>query len=342
MSEINVGKLTLTGDGLKLPEVTSFPNGPGIGQLVWDSNEGLLKVWNGSEWVVTPGTVPHPVGNAGFNYTGNDVLWTVPDNVTKIRVKAWGGGGGGGGKSGWTDGGRGGGAGFAQGDIDVTPGNTYTIVIGAGGNPRDPSSTYGGGGEASNTWGPASGGGISGIFSGTGQVYSGASPQPGAQGRALVLAGGGGGGGANRSANTTNGGGGGGTTGNPGNSNYTNNNGRGGSASSGGASRTQGGTAMRGGSCNTSYGAGGGSGYYGGGAGYYQEPLDMGGGGGGSGFTGSGVQNAVLQTGTNGGGSGGASAQQSDPYNEGAGTGGGYDQAGSPGRVYISWPYPGG
>ena len=75
MSEINVGKLTLTGDGLKLLEVTSFPAGQ-TGQLVWDANEGLLKVYNGTEWVVTPGTVPHPVGNASFAYTGGDQIWT--------------------------------------------------------------------------------------------------------------------------------------------------------------------------------------------------------------------------------------------------------------------------
>ena len=340
MSEINVGKLTLTGDGLKLPEVTSFPSGQ-TGQLVWDANEGLLKVYNGTEWVVTPGTVPHPTGNASFAYTGGDQIWTVPTDVTKIRVKAWGAGGGGGGKSGWADGGRAGGGGFAQGDINVTPGTTYTIVVGQGGIQRDPNSKYGGGGEANNTWGPGSGGGCSGLFAGTGTVFSGATPQSGAQGRALVLAGGGGGGGSNRSPNTTNGGAGGGTTGNPGNSNYSNNNGRGATQAGGGASRTQAGSALRGGNCNTSYGAGGGSGYFGGGAGYYQEPLDMGGGGGGSGYIAGSVQSGILQTGTNGSSSGGSAAQASDVDNGGSGGGGGYDQSGSPGRVYISWPYPG-
>lgn len=58
--------------------------------------------------------------------------WTAPAGVTKIDVAAWGGGGGGGVIS--TSGGGGGGAGaFASSTITVTPGQSYTIFVGAGG-----------------------------------------------------------------------------------------------------------------------------------------------------------------------------------------------------------------
>lgn len=56
-------------------------------------------------------------------------VWTVPANVTRVTVEAWGAGGGGS-KSG---GGAGGGYIIAQ--LDVQPGNTLTITCGAGGSP---------------------------------------------------------------------------------------------------------------------------------------------------------------------------------------------------------------
>lgn len=68
--------------------------------------------------------------------------WTVPPCVTSITVKIWGGGGGGGGTSSrqtitdeeaCTQGGGGGGGGFAMRTYSVTPGETYSIVVGAGG-----------------------------------------------------------------------------------------------------------------------------------------------------------------------------------------------------------------
>ena len=61
--------------------------------------------------------------------------------------------------------------------------------------------------------GSGSGAGLSGVFTGGGSVFSGASPQAGAFPRSLILAGGGGGGGATRNPNSTNGGGGGSSSG---------------------------------------------------------------------------------------------------------------------------------
>ncbi len=76
--------------------------------------------------------------------------WLAPAGVTRVMIEAWGAGGGGGaGGIGGTapsdfpgSGGGGGGAGaYSRGIITVTPGLTYTVIVGAagaGGNPFAP------------------------------------------------------------------------------------------------------------------------------------------------------------------------------------------------------------
>jgi hypothetical protein len=72
--------------------------------------------------------------------------WTVPPCVTSITVKAYGGGGGGGGVASRNNagsmnpdseacsaGGGGGGGSYTERTYTVVPGETYTIVVGAGG-----------------------------------------------------------------------------------------------------------------------------------------------------------------------------------------------------------------
>lgn len=77
-------------------------------------------------------------------FTSGTTTWIVPPCVTEITVQVWGGGGGGGGStsrqggsgSEWeacSQGGGGGGGGFASRTYSVTPGEIYTIVVGAGG-----------------------------------------------------------------------------------------------------------------------------------------------------------------------------------------------------------------
>ncbi len=81
----------------------------------------------------------------------NTQLWTVPGNVTKIKVELWGGAGGGGGAGCYSftmnklastipsysfppiDGGYGGSGGFATQEIDVTPNQEFYVIIGSGG-----------------------------------------------------------------------------------------------------------------------------------------------------------------------------------------------------------------
>ena len=61
--------------------------------------------------------------------------FNVPAGLTSVTVQAWGAGGGGAARRTTSDGGGGGGGGgFRGGVLNVSPGNTITITIGAGGN----------------------------------------------------------------------------------------------------------------------------------------------------------------------------------------------------------------
>ncbi|MBS1620211.1 MAG: SprB repeat-containing protein [Bacteroidetes bacterium] len=82
--------------------------------------------------------------------------WTVPANVTSIKVEVWGGGGGGGGARGssWSTtygGGGGGGGAYNVATFSVTPGHTFNITIGNGGTPGVPGFTSTDGGPGGTT-----------------------------------------------------------------------------------------------------------------------------------------------------------------------------------------------
>jgi len=81
------------------------------------------------------GVIIYASSTVTFNTTGTFV---VPNGVTEITVKAWGGGGGGSGRSSSDDperyaGSGGGGGGFASGTLPVYEGVTVTVNIGSGG-----------------------------------------------------------------------------------------------------------------------------------------------------------------------------------------------------------------
>lgn len=171
-----------------------------------------------------------------FNTVGTSTF-TIPNGVVKIMVEVWGGGGGGSvGAS--VNGGGGGGGGYGKEILSVTPGNTFTITVGAGGGPGAAGGglgTSGGtsifgsiianGGNAGNNNASPSGGsggtvsgasysivGQTGFSGGTNSVPSGGSAPAGGFGGTYYQSGGqpgftpgGGGAGAN---NTTSGGGG--------------------------------------------------------------------------------------------------------------------------------------
>lgn len=75
--------------------------------------------------------------------------FVVPDGVTYLRGKTWGGGGGGGGNTTQGGGGGGGGGGYAENIIAVTPGETLTLTVGAGGT----AGSNAGGSAAANSGG---------------------------------------------------------------------------------------------------------------------------------------------------------------------------------------------
>jgi hypothetical protein len=96
-------------------------------------------------------------GPQGFAaYAPGEYLFTVPEGVTRLHVELWGGGGGGGG--GIIDyllvrlpGGGGNGGAYARAIIEISPGETYRLVVGAGG--------------AGDPWGNGAGGGATFIDS---------------------------------------------------------------------------------------------------------------------------------------------------------------------------------
>jgi hypothetical protein len=132
--------------------------------------------------------------------------WVAPAGVTTITVECWGAGGGGGGGNTSASGGGGGGAYAIKNSFAVTPGNSYSYTVGAGGasdaaggnSSFNTSACVAAGGAAGSQGTPGSGGagGLASVS--TGDVkFSGGS---GASGQ-VVNHGGGGGGSAGTAAN---------------------------------------------------------------------------------------------------------------------------------------------
>lgn len=190
-----------------------------------------------------------------FLGTGSVQTFTVPAGVSAIRFFLWGAGGQA--QNGTPDPIAGsfvnaGSGAYVEGNLLTTPGTTYQIIVG---RPGVAGLANGAPGIGANT---ISGGGFSGIFSG--------SP---AAGTVIAIAGGGGGSGYNANGN----GGGGGY---PSGLNSTNSGGQGGTQSAGGAASVSGGTAgsqLQGGNgvSGDNGGGGGGGGWYGGGGGSLQR-----------------------------------------------------------------------
>ena len=213
------------------------------------------------------------ISKTNYIYTGVNQTLTIPSGATYMNISCWGAGGGSKPVAAWggTSNNYGGGGGYTFASISVSPGQTYTIIVGQGGQNTlsgPTSGTYGGGSGQpminDPNWYSASGGGRSAIKNSGGSD--------------IVTAGGGGASGHSiNSGLQVNGGAGGGTTG--GNASYTNyGGGYGGTQTAGGASgistyqtgigtpSTGTGSLYTGGTCG-SYGGAAGGGYYGGGSG---------------------------------------------------------------------------
>lgn len=106
------GSINLTGT-IKANGVDGTPN-----QVLMKNNSGALA------W----GDMCDFKNFKGFINT-TATVWTVPANVTRVRVEAWGAGGGG------SRSGGGAGGGYIIAQLDVVAGNTLTITCGTGGAP---------------------------------------------------------------------------------------------------------------------------------------------------------------------------------------------------------------
>ncbi len=275
----------------------------------------------------------------------NDGSWPAAA-APNVTIKAWGAGGAGGYWNGGTAG-NGGAGGFAKGTLDLTPGTSIYIVVGAGGTVDGNTLTHsvgGNGGVPSGTSGHkgGSGGGFAGVFLGSTAADV-------TQSNALLIAGGGGGGGSyDRDGEDESGGGGGGSSGAAGVNSP--NGGGGGTQSAGGAAGggATAGSALQGGASQTNfgmYGGGGGGGYWGGGGGGVtggSNTEETGGGGGGSGFVKSTMTSTVNLAG-NSGTAGSATGYQTtvnasadDLGSLDYGKGGGFNSPGYKGYVSIT------
>lgn len=253
-----------------------------------------------------------PSGQREYTTSGS-YSWTAPTNVYAVSVVCVGAGGGGGATGGSGGGGGGGGGLGYKNNILVTPGTSYTVVVGAGGS--------GDGGDSyfistSDVCGFGGSGG-SGATGGTGGNYTGE--------------GGGNGGSPDNSgiSDSTGGGGAGGYSGNGGGSSINQN----GADGAGGG----GGGGAAGGSSDAA-GGGGGVGIYGegtsGSGGAYDGSNGGGGSGGSSGSAGgNGSDSSATNTGGAYGGGGGGSELSGE---NGAGAGGAVRIMWGTGRAYPS------
>ena len=104
-----------------------------------------------------------------FAYTGNDQTFVVPTGVTKITVELLGAGG----STAYTGGGNGPDAqgGYVYGDLAVTAGQTYVVVV--GGQNNNGYAQYGGGGAGSYSYGGSGGGRSALVLNGSDVVTAG-------------------------------------------------------------------------------------------------------------------------------------------------------------------------
>lgn len=285
-----------------------------------------------------PDPVLPPGASANAYITPGTYNWTVPSCVTVVKVEAWAGGGGGGGTIGiirtsGDDGfntsevcvgaGGGGGGGFTSRTIAVTPGQVYSVVVGAGGTAGPAGSGTWNGGIST----PAGTGGTGGTSSFSGNGVN------------LQATGGTGGGGASGYHNLAagvcllvNGTSGTGGTGSAGSVNFTGGNGAPGLILSHSTDKSGGGGGAAG------PGGDGGNAALGGSVGVTAPPGGAGSAPGGNGGNGRmtnvpGIFAGAGNAGVDIGGGGGGSLVHRDPFNVSAASGG----AGARGEVRLSY-----
>ncbi|MCM2279547.1 MAG: hypothetical protein NDJ89_15835 [Oligoflexia bacterium] len=119
-------ELLADGSGLTYNATRATRVNPRSGSLIYDPATATLQYCDGTNWRVIHTEANYPNHTAAGTYS-----YKVPPGVSSIQVEAWGGGGGGGTQSAQANGG--GGGGYSKKLLSVTPGETLTLVVGAGG-----------------------------------------------------------------------------------------------------------------------------------------------------------------------------------------------------------------
>jgi hypothetical protein len=112
----------------------SAGKGKGIFPPLLFANTGMMKtVLSGFSFLFLFSAIQLSAQPAQTYSTAGTFTFTVPAGVTSLDVQAWGGGGCAGNNTGRRACGGGGGGAYTGGTINVTPGATLTVVVGAGG-----------------------------------------------------------------------------------------------------------------------------------------------------------------------------------------------------------------
>ncbi len=139
-----------------VPSSVDLSSGTWFLQVKVGASCGALTTLSPREQLTSAPYAIYSSSSSGFsNFMVFDAagLFTVPAGVRKLLIEAWGGGGGGGGGTGGaacSGGAGGGGGGYGKVIVDVTPGESAAVAVGAGG----------GGGAVGGAGGP---GGLSSI-----------------------------------------------------------------------------------------------------------------------------------------------------------------------------------
>lgn len=127
--------ITLDGtSGLFLPSWTTAtrPSSPQNGQMGYNTTTSAIEGYINNGWITIQN---NPPAGQQVYATAGTYSWTAPSGVSSVCVVCVGGGGAGDdGNNGDGGGGGGGGGGLAYAnDVPVTPGQSYTVIVGAAG-----------------------------------------------------------------------------------------------------------------------------------------------------------------------------------------------------------------
>ena len=155
---------------------TTRPTAPYEGQMIYETDTDLAKIWNGTAWFSFSATVPEQI----TVYTSGSGTYTVPANCAYLKIRMVGGGGGGAGSGGGSGAGNAG-----NGGAGGTSTFGSSLISATGGGGGGASSTGGGSGGSGTISSPATGvifpgvqGTNMGFYNTAVQVYTGNSGGP--------------------------------------------------------------------------------------------------------------------------------------------------------------------